>query len=88
MGRRAGRGVCSAHVYGVVVHMVAVHMVHVPIMEVTIVIVMLDSLVTTAFSVLMIVLAVNFTRHLNSPYPISNFSKTKAHTAFNSRNFF
>ncbi len=49
--------------------MVAVHVVHMTIMEVAVVIVVFDSLVTTAVAVLMIVLSVNFTRHLNSPYP-------------------
>jgi hypothetical protein len=80
VGWRAGRGVCTTDFYGVIVHMVVVHMVHVPIMEVAIVPFVLDSLVTTAVSVLMIVLAVNFTRHLNSPYPISNFFENQKHT--------
>lgn len=51
--------------------MVAVHVMHMTIMEVAVVIAVLNSLVTTAVAVLMIVLSVNFTRHLNSPFPIS-----------------
>ncbi len=61
------RGISSAHVYRVVINVVAVHVVHMTIMEVAVVIVVFDSLVTTAVAVLMIVLSVNFTRHLNSP---------------------
>ena len=68
MRRGARRCIGSAYSYRMVVHMIAMHMVHMPVMEIAIMIVMLDSLVTTAFSVLMFVLAVNFTRHLNSPY--------------------
>lgn len=65
--------------------MVAVHVMHMTIMEVAVVIAVLNSLVTTAVAVLMIVLSVNFTRHLNSPYPIS---KNLKHTLLNSGIFF
>lgn len=68
---RARRSIAIAHIDCVIVYMIAVHMVHVSIMEVALMIVVLYSLVTTAFSVLMIVLAVNFTRHSISPFPIS-----------------
>jgi hypothetical protein len=75
MGRRAGRGIGSAHVHGVIVNMIAMHVVHMTIMQVAIVVAVLDGLVTAVVAVLMIVFAVNFTRHLTSPYP--NYLETQ-----------
>lgn len=69
MGRCAGRSVGSAYIHGVIIDMIAMHVVHVTVVKVAIVIAMFNCLVTTAVSVLMIVLAVYFTRHLTSPFP-------------------
>lgn len=69
VGRRAGRGICSTYVHGVIINVIAMHVVHVTIVQVAIVVAVLDGLVTAVVAVLMIVFAVNFTRHLTSPYP-------------------
>lgn len=51
-----------------IIDVIAMHVVHVTIVQVAIMVVMLDSLVTTTFSVFVLMLSVNFTRHLNSPF--------------------
>lgn len=46
------------------------HVVHMTIMEIAIVVIMLNRLVSATFSVLMVMFAVNFTRHLPSPFSV------------------
>jgi len=63
--------------------MVAVHVVHVAIVQIAIVVIMLNCLVSATFSMLMLMFAVNFTRHLTSPFSVfQSVIETKLFLAF------